>query len=147
MSTLHVLKMLGKKELQSPETTCSLCFGPHLILEKRFELPESVAPILEPLTVTFGSLQALQVLGLFLSKTMWHTSDNPERGNIVVKYFHREIRFKPLHNIWRLVEVPSYYQLSIAGQEIIQHLDPKYNDDYYTWLRENLKFANYELEI
>jgi len=145
MSTLQTLKMLGKNELELFEKICSLCVNNHQIPKNVFALPENLMPIIDAIGIDFGSLQALQNLGLFLPNDMSHSIDNPEKKNFGLKYFGRNIRFEPTHETNFTINLPSYYELSSTGKQIIQHLNPNFLEEFYNWLKGNYKIANYKV--
>lgn len=145
MSTLQTLKMLGKYELELFERMCSLCINGNEIPKEVFTLPDNLKAVLNLLQIDFGSLQTLQNLGLFLPNEMSRSIDNPEKMNFELKYFDREIILKPTHEINYKISLPGFYGLSNTGKQIIQHLNSKYIEDYYIWLKVNYKISNYEL--
>lgn len=145
MSTLQTIKMLGKTELELFERICSLCIDKVRIPKEIFFLSESVAPILNKMGIHFGSLQALQSLGLFLPNDMTHKIENPTKKNIPIMYFDKVILFKPTHETNHTFSSPVYFELSNTGKQIVEHLNSIYIEDYYKWLTKNYKIANYEV--
>lgn len=145
MSTLQTLKMLGKTELELFERMCSLCIDDYQIPENIFSLPESIRPVINPLGIDFGKLQALQILGLFLPNSMSRSLKNPEKKKFALNYFDKNIIFEPTHLNNFEIKIPGFYELSLTGKQIISHLNPKYNDDYYNWLKNNYKIPNYKV--
>ncbi|MCE3294633.1 MAG: hypothetical protein K0R65_347 [Crocinitomicaceae bacterium] len=144
MSTLQIVKMLGKKELELLEIICSLCVNRFQIPKDIFSLPESIKPILNRLGVHYGTLQELQTLGLFLPNEMTNNMENTEKKNFTLTYYNKKIQFKPINEANPKFSVPSYYSLSNTGKQIVEHLNCKYIEDYYIWLTMNYKIANYE---
>lgn len=145
MSTLQTLKMLGKKELELFEKICSLCVNSNQIPQTVFTLPEDLRPVMNFLGIDFSSLQELQTLGMFLPNDMNHSVDNPEKKNFALNYFGQIIRFEPTHKTDFVVKLPNYYGFSITGTQIIKHLNPKFDDDYFVWLKGNYKIPNYKV--
>jgi len=145
MSTLQTLKMLGKNELELFERMCSLCVNDNEIPKTVFYLPETLRPFMDSLGIDFSSLQALQTLGLFLPNDMSHSIGNPEKKNYTLKYFNRNIRFEPTHETNFIIKIPGYFGLSITGKQIIKHLNPKFIDDYFMWLKGEYKISNYKV--
>ena len=145
MSTLQILKMLGKNELESFENICSLCVNNHQIPKNVFSLPEDLRPIVNQLGIDFSSLQELQNLGLFLPNEMGHSIENPDKKNFALKYANRDIIFESTHETNLNIKIPGYYELSTTGKQIIQHLNPTFLQDYYSWLRVNYKIKNYKV--
>lgn len=145
MSTLQTLKMLGKQELELFERICSLCINSDQIPQEIFSLPESIKPVMNLLKVDFGSLQALQSLGLFLPNDMTRSAENPEKENFILFYQGIGIGFKPIHETSLRIQFPVFYGLSNTGRQILQHLKPEFIDEYYNWLKTNYKIPNYEI--
>ena len=145
MSILQTLKMLGKNEIELFERMCSLCVDTSLIPQIVFSLPESIEPLIRSLGIDFGSLQDLQNLGLFLPNGMYSTIENPEKGELIINYFDKELRFKPTHETDYKITFPEYYGLSKTGVQILKHLNPEFKEEYYTWLKTNFKINNYIL--
>lgn len=145
MSTLQTLKMLGKDELELFEKICSLCVNNNQIPETVFSMPEDLKPIMNSLGIDFSSLQGLQTLGLFLPNSMSHSLNNSEKKKFALKYFGQTVRFEPTHETDLVIKLPSYYSFSITGEQIIKHLNPKFNSDYFVWLKGNFKVPNYKV--
>ncbi|MBS3915557.1 MAG: DUF2806 domain-containing protein [Bacteroidetes bacterium] len=145
MSTLQTLKMLGKQELELFEKMCSLCINTEQIPQEIFSLPDSIKPLLNSLGIDFASLQTLQNLGLFLPNGMSRSMDNPDKKNFALNYLGKAIRFKPTHETNFTIDLPAFYGLSNTGKQILNHLSPKFRDEYYTWLKTNYKIPNYSL--
>lgn len=146
MHTLQVLKMLGKKELELFEKMCSLLVNIEQIPKKLLYLDELVKEFMNELGIDFGKLQILQSLGLFLPNEMESASiKNPEKKKFQISYFDKVILFEPENDNYLEVKMPSYFGLSPVGKQILNHLNPVYNDQYYEWLRENYKINNYKV--
>lgn len=145
MSTLHTLKMLGKKELKLFEKMCSLCIDSGQIPKEIFSLSDSIKPLMNSLKIHFGTLQDLQNLGLFLPNGMVHNIDNDEKRNLEIKYMSKLIRFKPTHETDFKIRIPEYYSLSNTGKQILKHLKPEFSEEYYFWLKTNYKIRNYSV--
>lgn len=145
MSTLQVLKMLGKNELELFENICALCVNNHQIPKIVFTGANDISPILRPINVHYGNFQELQNLGLFLPNDMAHSIQNQEKKNFALEYSGRKIIFEPTHETNFIIKVPDYYELSATGKQIIQHLKPKFLMEYYKWLKANYKITNYKV--
>ena len=145
MGTLQTLKMLGKQELELFEKMCSLCVDKSMIPSEVFSIPESVRPIFKYLNIDFASLLTLQSLGLFFPNEMTRTTQQPPKENFILSYFDKKIEYKPKHETDFTIELPEFYALSYIGEQIIQHLNPKFIEEYYSWLRVNYKIANYDV--
>lgn len=144
MSTLQILKMLGKKELELFEKVCSFCLNKNIIPRIVFALPKSAKNINKNGVLTFAKFQHLQSLGLFLPNPMSKNIKNIEMKNISFSYFDEIITFKPLKSNLTL-KFPEFYHLSESGKEIINVLKPEFVEEYVDWLKENFKIDNYKL--
>ena len=148
MSTLQVIKMLGKSELELFETICRLLINGNQVPSTLFSLPEDTKIFMEELGVDFGSLQLLQTLGLFLPNDMANVSENPEKKDYQVTYFDKSILFSPIiqenEDLLKIL-TPRFYKLSPVGEQLLKHLKLRYNDKYFTWLRGNYKIPNYKI--
>lgn len=145
MSTLQILKMLGKSELELFEKIASLIVDNDRIPQELFGLGENQKVVMNNLSLDFGSLQALQSLGLILPNDMTRSIPNPDKKNLQVGYFDKQLVFAPENENYKEIKLPSFFGPSIVGRQILQHLNPRYNEAYYQWLREHYKVPNYKL--
>ena len=145
MSTLQILKMLGKSELKLFERICSLCVNYNQIPNAVFYSPENLKQTLGKLKIDFESLQSLQTLGLFSPNDMIRFIANPEKKNFVLYYSGKEIWFEPTHETNFEIKLPEYYTLSSTGKQIIKHLNPSFLSDYFEWINGNYKIPNYKV--
>ena len=145
MSTLQTLKMLGRLELHLLERICSLCLDDFIIPKNVFFTSQKRNPVFSNLDIDFGKLQSLTALGLVLPNDMTRTLENKDRKNFAISYFGNKLIFVP-QNIDSLeIAYPDFFQLSITGQQIAEHLNPEFNGAYFEWLKDNFKVKNYEL--
>lgn len=148
MSTLQVVKMLGKSDLELFERTGSLLINDEQAPHDLFSLPESAKGFMGELLIDFGSLQLLQSLSLFLPNDMTRTIENPDKKNFKMFYFDKEILFVPItpeNETTLKINTPSFYGLSPVGKQLLKHLNPKPNEKYFNWLKENYKVPNYKI--
>lgn len=146
MRTLQTIKMLGRNELELFEKICSLCINSNEIPKEIFSLPENIKSFMQSLNIDFESLQSLQNLGLFLPNSMTRNIENTEKKNYEMNYFDKSLIFTPTHESYFTINLPGFYALSNTGEEIIRHLNPKFQEDYYKWLKINYKISNYSLK-
>lgn len=145
MSTLQIIKMLGKNELELFEKMCGLLIDKERIPKELFALSDNVKELMSKVGIDFGSLQTLQSLGLFLPNDMTRSIENPEKKNFAIQYFEKQIILTPENENFVKVKLPEFYGLSIVGEQILNHLNPVYIEDYFVWLRSNYKIPNYKL--
>lgn len=142
MSTLQVLKSLGKKEVKLFENICSLLINNNQLPSNFFS--DIGKDLMNSMNFDFRSLLSLQSLGLFLPNGMTLSIQNSKEKNLVIKYFDKEISFKcEVQDSMRNLQ--PFYSLSLAGAEILQHLNPKFKPEFYEWLKNNYKIADYKI--
>lgn len=146
MSTLQVVKMLGKNELKLFERISCLLIDGERLPQELFSGRKSVKDLMNEVGLDFGSLQILQTLGLFLPNGMKQIITVVEKTNFTVKYFDKELIYVPKNESFGNVELPNFYGLSIVGKQIVKHLTLKYVEKFYFWLKQNYKISNYELQ-
>ena len=145
MSTLQTIKMLGKVEIELFQRMCSLLINEDHIPKELFLIEDDAKVLMNGLSIDFGSLQTLQSLGLFLPNDMSITTPNPEKKQLRVMYFDRPILFVAENDNFQNAKIPPFYSLSEVGKQILIHIQPKFNEEYYLWLRSHYKIPNYKL--
>ena len=145
MNTLQIIKMLGKNELELFEKMCSLIINDGMIPNELFSLNSNVKKLMNKIDIDFGSLQTLLSLSLFLPNAMARDIENPKRENFHIQYFNKQILFTSESETFTTIKLPVFFGLSIGGKQILQHLKPKYIEDYFVWLESNYKIPNYKL--
>lgn len=145
MSTLQIIKMLGKNELELFKKVSSLLLDEEQIPAELFALRDNTKDLMNRVGVDFGSLQILQSLGLFLPNDMARSIENSEKENLTIQYFDKQLIFIPEGANFKNSKLPGFYGLSVVGKQILQHLSPKYIGEYYIWLKANYKIPNYKL--
>lgn len=145
MSTLHILKMLGKNELELFEKIGTYLINEEQIPKIFFTITKNERILLGEPQIDFGDLQILQNLGLFLPNDMSKPIENEEMVNLAVRYFDKEIIFTPTQDKIFSTLIKNHFGLSIAGKQLIKHLQPKFNKKYFFWLIKNYKLSNYKV--
>lgn len=156
MSTLQMLKSLGKKEVELFEQICGLIVlgggkGGEQLPKVLFSGDDNAKEIMKELNLHFGLLQTLQSLGLFLPNDMTIKIPNPDKLKYPIIYFDETLIFE-LANPQNQqqdteIRVPGFYGLSESGQQILSHLKPKKNNSYLEWLKKNYSIPNYKISI
>jgi hypothetical protein len=144
MCTLQSLKSIGRLELELFETLCGLLIDNEQLPKELFTGQDNVKAITLKLGIDFSRLQILQSIGLFLPNDMTRTIANPERKKYQVGYFDKKLLFEPENENLDL-KIPGFYGLSTAGKQVLKHVNPKYFEDYYLWLKQNYKIPNYKI--
>lgn len=147
MSTLNSIKMLGKYELELFERIWSLIINWTQIPKILFTWQKNAKDFLSELWIDFGKLQILQNLGIFLPNDMTTRLENIKKQKFAIQYFNQQIVFSPINENISEINIPEFYGLSITWQQIIKHLNPKFNSKYFEWLKTNYKIGNYKTEI
>ncbi len=145
MSTLQIIKMLGKNELELFERICSLLINKVQIPEKLFSLSDYDRDFIVELQIGFSKFQALQSLGLFLPSDMGRKIKNPKKETFELTYFDKIFLFIHENENYLVIDIPRFYELTMVGKQILKHLNPQYNDKYYAWLKANYKVPNYKI--
>src|SRR3989344_1554867 len=145
MSTLQIVKMLGKNELKLFENIACLLLDSVQIPEELFELGENAKKLMDDLGVDFEDLQILQSLGLFLPDDMTRTIQNPEKKNFVTNYQNKKLTYAAENEKSKIIHLPNFFRLSMVGEQLLRHLKPKYVEGYFVWLKLNYKISNYKL--
>ena len=147
MSTLQILKMLGKNELELFEKIGCLLINSSQLPQALFTGQDNVKVLMRNIGIDFGKLQTLQSLGLILPNDMRNTMPNPLKQKMLIQYFDKNLIFAPENENFIDVTLPNFYGLSPVGAQIIKHLEPKYSEEYFSWLKENFRIPNYKLEL
>ncbi|HUO50105.1 MAG TPA: DUF2806 domain-containing protein [Candidatus Paceibacterota bacterium] len=145
MSTLQVLKMLGKPELELFERMCGFLLDKSRIPQELFHLGDDVKDFMSALNLDFGSLQTLQSLSLILPNEMTQTIPNPDKKNYHSSYFDKALVFTPIDDNYKEIKLPDHYGLSAVGAQILRHLSPKFNNAFYEWLKKHYSVPHYKL--
>lgn len=145
MSTLQIIKLLSKIELELFERLGSLIVNGHQLPEVLFSGNDKVQEFMKILKLDFGDLQALQSLGLVLPNSMESKVQNTESKNVLIQYFDKILIYSPNESKPTTARLPSFYGLSVVGTQILKHLKPMFNSEYYQWLRENYTLPAYNL--
>jgi hypothetical protein len=144
MSTLQTLKSLGKKELELFEKVCGLLLSDRKLLKDLFTGDNDTKDLMVNLNLDFAKFQILQGLGLFLPNDMKVSPiPNPQKLKFEIKYFDDQILFE-CENENTDINLPGHYGLSIAGEQILKHLNPKKEPSFSKWLKNNYKIDNYK---
>ncbi len=145
MSTLQVLKMLSKTELELFERICGFIVNGNQLPNDLFSGQDNVKELMKKTKLDFGHLQSLQSLGLVLPNSMESTLQNTESKNIIIQYFDKMLIYSPNESKPTTARLPSFYCLSVVGTQILRHLKPVFNEEYYHWLLSNYKIPAYDL--
>lgn len=145
MSVLQIIKMLGKHELELFEKMCGLLVNGAQLPKALFTGQDNLKPLIQSTGLDFGKLQILQSMALFLPNDMSITIANDKKKKLAVQYFEKQLIYSPEGENTN-IKFPDHYGLSIAGEQILKHLKPKYVAEYYQWLKANYRIGGYKLE-
>lgn len=144
ISTLQTLKMLGRSDLELFENVGSLLLSSSDIPSSLFSKTQAENSTLDRLNIAFQDLQELQSFGLILPNVVSWEYPNKEMNLIEFIYFDEVLHYKPSFSI-ETNFTSSFYVLSKTGHQIMQHLNPSFQEDYYYWLRNEFIIPNYSL--
>jgi hypothetical protein len=117
----------------------SFCINSSQIPKDIFVLSLAGSLASNMLKLDFGDLQTLQHLGLFLPNEMTEIIDFSQNNVFSINYFNEKIQFKSINDELSSFQVPGYFALSNSGKQILQHLNPQFNEEYFNWLKSNYK--------
>ena len=148
MSTLQAIKVLGRNEMRLFESACGLIVNRNQIPIQVFRFSDDkIEEVVKSLGVDYEKLSIMQGLGLFLPGRM--TASLKGVQGFELTYFDKKILFhRDLSNAKNPdgnINLPGFYSLSPAGQQILQHLNPKYNDDYFQWIKQHYEFGGFKV--
>jgi len=139
LSTLQVLRGLGRKELISFQKVAALLLDASMIPENVYADPHE---FLEG--ASFSDFQMLQSLGLILPNIMTKSITNPA-GTIYIGYQDMALLFQIEGEKPDSIRIPGWYGLSQAGAQIVEGLSVDFNQDYYEWVTNNYVLPGYKI--
>lgn len=146
MSTLQVLKSLGKSELNLLEKAGCLLVNDGQFPFDVFQLSPTYKDLLEQIGINYTEFQMLQSLGLFYATSATREIENAEKKKLNISYFEKILIFVPSSEGATKIQLPNFYSLTPVGKQILAHLNPTINIYYYGWLKENYTVDGYSLE-
>jgi hypothetical protein len=138
LRTLQILKNLDSELLDSFKEICSLVINGHTIPRQVFNLDKGLSS-----RPDYQDFQTLQSLGLILPNEM--SLKTTRNKSISIPYQDKLLIFITDRPSDDTVSIPGYYALSSSGNEIFRLIKPKFNKDYYKWLKDNYKITGYKL--
>ncbi len=148
VATLQVLKSLDKGSIENFEHMGSFMIYSRQLPTAFFISSADMPARFKKFNTSYIILQSLQSLGLFSPSTSSTQHQYTIGHNPPVQYFNEKLIFEPeqTSSVPRNVIYPSYYALSQVGMEIMQYLQPKFNPEYFDWLKQNYKIDNFKLK-
>ncbi len=144
MSTLQVLKSLGKNELSLLEKVGSLMMEGAQIPALVFQIREGFNNLLNEIGVSYIQFQELQSLGLIHNNKLATQLTTEVFPKIKFEYFSNAIILEREENCPAQISTPQFYELTSVGKQIMRHLHPKENSFYLKWLTDNFKLPHYK---
>jgi hypothetical protein len=144
MSTLQILKSLGKDELQIFSLLGSVYLPDHGFLKEFFGMDKEAVIARTEIGLDYGKFLEMQNLGLIQSGD-YTMSISIEKDKIfAMKYGNGLIMVKALEGKtdWNY---PACYQLTVAGKQIRQHIEIKESTFFQEWLKQFLKKQGLEV--
>lgn len=135
MSTLQVLKSLGKREIEEFEKFGSLLVDKKFFYREFFNFNEPQVTIRKNCKFNYGVFIELQNLGLIQANDAQYREDLKTDLHLTIRYFNENLNFKI--KIERLNHsMPSTYELTRAGFEIMTYLNPQKSSEFLDWLKQ-----------
>ncbi len=144
MSTLQVLKSLGKSELELFEKVGSLLIEKTQIPALVFQLRDGFAELISQIGVTYIQFQELQSLGLIHNNKLTTQISTELFPKIQFTYFSNGIILDRKEGCPEKVSTPQFYELTNVGKQIMSFLHPVENKFYLDWLIKNFELPHYE---
>jgi len=144
MSTLQVLKSLGKNELSLLEKVGALMMDGAQIPASVFQIREGFNDLLREIGVNYIQFQELQSLGLIHNNKLATQLTTEAFPKIKFEYFSNAIILEREENCPAKINTPQFYELTSVGKQIMGHLHPKENSVYLKWLIDNFKLPHYK---
>jgi hypothetical protein len=144
MSTLQILKSLGKKDLEKFSFFASFYLPRHGFFKDFFDMQEESLSVRTKLGINYADFLELQNLGLIQAGDYTISVSLKKDSIFALDYYGEQIKFKATKDFdkWNF---PTCYELTKAGKEILQHLDILKSSDFSNWLKESFKVKEFEI--
>ena len=145
MSTLQILKSLGKVELEKLSFLASFYLFDHGFLQDFFGMNKEVVDIRTKLNINYSDFLELQNLGLIQAGNYTAVVDVKKEALFTIKSPTKTYSIKITKDLenWNF---PNCYELTIAGRQILQHLEVKHSDIFEEWLKKYLREKGLEIQ-
>ncbi|MFN3187946.1 MAG: DUF2806 domain-containing protein [Candidatus Paceibacteria bacterium] len=143
MSTLQILKSLGKKDLEKLTFFASFYLNGHGFLRDFFHIKEKTTALRSSLGINYADFLELQNLGLIQSGGYVISVSLKKDSLFKIEYCDESLIFKVTKDLERW-SFPECYALTSAGREIVQHLKITKNEQFKEYLREFFKEKGFE---
>ncbi|NTV44787.1 MAG: DUF2806 domain-containing protein [Candidatus Yonathbacteria bacterium] len=143
MSTLQILKSLGKKDLEKFSFFASFYLPRHGFFKDFFNMREKSLSVRTKLGINYADFLELQNLGLVQNGDYTVSVTVKKDGLFSLDYYGDQILFKATKDFdkWNF---PVCYELTKAGKEILKHLKINKSPDFKDWLIEDFKTKGFE---
>ena len=145
MSTLQILKSLGKIELEKLSFLASFYLPDHGFLQDFFGMSKEALDVRAKLGVNYSDFLELQNLGIIQTGT-YTVSINAETDNLFKLNLYTKNRVLKATKDFKDWNFPSCYKFTVAGKQILQHLDVKHSDIFEEWLIKYFKEKGFEMK-
>lgn len=144
MSTLQILKSLGRDELENFSLLGSVYLPDHGFLRAFFNMAKEALDVRKKIGLDYASFLEMQNLGLIQSGGYTMSVSVGKDKIFNMEYGNGSIIIKALEDKkdWNF---PECYQLTSAGKQIRQHLDKRESPDFREWLKNYLKKEGFEV--
>jgi hypothetical protein len=145
MSTLQILKSLGKKDLEKFSFFASFYLTGHGFLRDFFNIKEETIKLRSKLGISYADFLELQNLGLIQSGGYVISVTLKKDSVFALHYCGEDLIFKATKDFEKW-SFPECYELTSAGKEIIQHLKITKSDEFKEYLKEFFKEKGFEAQ-
>ena len=144
MSTLQVIKSLGKSELEKFEKNCTVLINNLHFLYNFYSFGEPQSEMRVALGINYKDFVECQNLGLVQTNAISQNIDLKKDEIIKMVYFDKPILLKTKGDV-KNYTLLNIYQLTNAGQQILQHLSPMPSDLFYNWAKKHIAGSHFEI--
>lgn len=143
MSTLQILKSLGKKDLEKFSFFASFYLTGQGFLRDLFHIKEKTSALRTKLGINYADFLELQNLGLIQSGGYVISVNLKKDSVFALGYCGENLIFKATKDFEKW-SFPECYELTNAGKEILKHLQIKNNSEFKEYLKEFFKENGFE---
>lgn len=143
MSTLQILKSLGKRDLEKLSFFAAFYLTGHGFFRDFFNIKEKTSNLRTKLKVNYTDFLELQNLGLIQSGGYVTSITIKKNEFLVLNYYGENLIFKATKDFekWNF---PECYEFTSAGKEIIQHLKIIKNNEFKEYIKELFKEKGFD---
>lgn len=145
MSTLQIIKSLGKAELEKLSFLASFYLPEHGFLQDFFGMSKEALEMRKKLEINYSDFLELQNLGVIQAGNYTTSIDVEANKLFALDLYTKKHVFKTTKD-FKSWNFPVCYQLTVAGKQILQHLNVKHSDIFEEWVIKYFKEKGFDME-